>query len=156
MKMTFATPYGHHVTAYFDQELLEVLRQDGLGSPSSASIEAFMQQTAERLHEQKNISVCTDSVRQFLFDLQRYNILKPVGDPWYAFAIDGIRWGLRGPLALAGWQHQLIWSNELPYVISTHVAGATRSTPINLSQLPNPNFQQQWLNEHVNALKRLA
>lgn len=155
MKMTFALPNGRELSTHSDQELLELLRQNGLGGSSTASADAFMQQVAQRMHTQQ-IMVGTESVRQFLFDLQRYGILKPVTDPWLAFVIDNIRLGLLGPVAPAGWQHRLIWSSELPCIISTHVGGAYMAVPIHLSQLATDGFQQQWLREHFSALRRLA
>jgi hypothetical protein len=156
MKMTFALPNGREVSAYFDQELLELLRQNGLGGSSTASTAAFMQQVAQRMHAQQHITVGTESIRQFLFDLQRHGILKLVTDPWRAFVIDSIRLGLLGSVALAGWQHQFIWSSELPCIISTHAGGASWAAPIHVSQLATAGFQQQWLREHLSVLQRLA
>lgn len=115
-----------------------------------------MQQVVQRMHAQQQVTVGTESIRQFLFDLQRHGILQPVTDPWFVFMIDSIRLGLLGFVAPAGWQHQLIWSSELPCVISTHVGGASRIAPIHLSQLATAGFQQQWLREHLSALRRLA
>jgi hypothetical protein len=156
MKMTFALPDGREVAAYSDQELLDLLRQHGLGGSCVGNADAFMQQVAQRMHAQRQVTIGTESVRQFLFDLQRHGVLQPVTNPWSVFVIDSIRLGLLGSVALAGWRHQFIWSSELPCIISTHVGGASRTAPIHLSQLAAAGFQQQWLREHLSSLQRLV
>ncbi|MBF9221762.1 hypothetical protein [Hymenobacter ruricola] len=154
--MTFEIPGGRHVKANFDQELLSILQDDGLGLPPTSNTTAFMEQFAQQVLAQTGQQMQTDSVTRFLSDLQRYGFLKPIGNVWNAFVINGISWGLRGPTAPQGWQHQLTWSNELPLVISTHFGGATVQRPIRMMDLAKPGYQEQWLMEHLSQMRRIA
>lgn len=154
--MTFGIPGGRHVKANFDQELLSILQDDGLGLPLTSNPTAFMEQFAQQVMAQTSQQIQTDSVTRFLSDLQRYGFLKPVDDVWKAFVINGINWGLRGPTAPQGWQHQLTWSNELPLVISTHFQGGAIQRPIRMMDLAKPGYQEQWLMEHLSQMRRIA
>jgi hypothetical protein len=156
MTMTFEIPSGRHVKAHFDQELVELLRHDGLGLPPSSNAEEFMIQLAAYALEHQNVTIRTDTTGHFLFDLQQFGILKHVDDPWNIFVIDGISWGLRGPMAPAHWRHQLIWSHENPVVISSHASGITIHRPINTINLTKTGYQEQWLMEHLAHMRRLA
>lgn len=154
--MTFEIPGGRQVRAYFDHELLVLLQEDGLGLPSTSNPVAFMEQFARQALAQTGHQIQADSPIRFLADLQRYGFLKPVDDVWKAFVIDGISWGLHGPTAPQGWQHQLTWSHEMPLIISTHLTGAITQHPIHMINLAKPGYQEQWLMEHLNQMRRLA
>ncbi|MDB5267501.1 MAG: hypothetical protein JWP58_541 [Hymenobacter sp.] len=148
--MDFYIEGDGRITAATDQELLEKLRQNGMGLAPTASVPAFMEGMAARAHEEKQVNVRTDLVRTFLFDLQVQGYLTSQ-EPWRALAVDPIRQGLLGPDAPSGWQHQLVWSSELPFIVSTRgMAGV--HTALQLPRLQDPAYQQEWLKYHIHEL----
>ena len=149
--MEFNIGGDDYLTAASDQELVEKLHRHVMGQASTKSIAEFMEAMAARAHEEKQVNVRTDSVRHFLFDLQVQGYVTSQ-DPWHALAVELIKQTLLGPNAPSGWLHQLVWSSELPIVVSTRgMAGV--HTALQLPQLQDPAYQQAWVENHIHELQ---
>ncbi|MGI4871454.1 MAG: hypothetical protein ACRYFX_09785 [Janthinobacterium lividum] len=76
--MKYEIEGGGHVEAASAVELVEALRQDGMGWVPSVSIEDYMEDLAARSKIQDGSTVRTDSVENFITDLVACGFLTPV------------------------------------------------------------------------------
>ncbi|MBJ6110199.1 hypothetical protein JAO73_14345 [Hymenobacter sp. BT523] len=150
--MTFDIPGRGRVTASSDQELVNALRHNEEGANSAADQAEFMKELAERVVGKQAFTVRTDSVHDFLFDLQLHGFLVPAEDPWQALGLEGVREELHGEEAPGGWHHRLVWSSVLPMVVSTHPDGSVHSS-LQTSRLAEPGYQHDWAKNHLHELR---
>lgn len=69
---------GGHIEAASPLELVEALRQDSMAWAPTVGIEDFMEEYAGRCKMQNGSTVRTDSLDNFLHDLQAGGFISPV------------------------------------------------------------------------------